>query len=79
MAKRLLVEPKREQVDPDRVWLSIERKYNVAKYESLSVSLGASTAVEPGETIRSATRRAFEELREEFHDVVEVMRESEGV
>lgn len=65
--------------DPDRVWLTIDRKYYVAQYETLLISLGASTSVDPGETIATATRRVFEELKSEFGDVVEVMRGEEGV
>lgn len=65
--------------DPDRAWLGIERKYRVAEYESLTISLGASTTVDPGETVADATRRVFEQIRAEFLDVVEVMRGGEGV
>ena len=61
--------------DPDRIWMSIERTYNVAAYESLKVSVGGSSSVEPGETIATATRRVFDEIRGEFADMVEVIRE----
>lgn len=69
----------KSSADPDRVWLNVERKYRVAQYESMTISLGASTTVEAGETPRAALRRTFDELRAEFADVVEVMREQEGV
>jgi hypothetical protein len=65
--------------EADRVWLGIERKYRVAEYESLSISLGAAVSIEPGETIRSTLRATFSELKEEFADVVEVMRGTEGL
>ena len=61
------------------MWLTIERKYRVAAYESLSVSLGVSSSIDPGETVASTTRRVFGELKEEFGDIVEVMRGDEGV
>lgn len=77
--KKVLARPDAGGVDPDRAWLSIERKYRVAEYESLSVSLGASTSVEPGETVADATRRVFGELLGEFRDVVEVLRGEEGI
>jgi hypothetical protein len=67
------------RVDADRAWLGLERKYRVAEYESLTVSLGASTSVDPGETVATATRRVFDQLIGEFRDVVEVMRGDEGV
>jgi hypothetical protein len=66
-------------VDPDRAWLTLERKYRVAQYESLTVNLGAATAVQPGEDLPEAMKRLFRELREEFSDVLEAMREQEGV
>lgn len=65
--------------EPERMWLTIERKYRVAAYESLSVSIGVSSSVDPGETFGSTTRWVFGELREEFNDIVEIMRGDEGV
>jgi hypothetical protein len=64
---------------PDRVWLTLERKYRVAEYESLTVSLGASTSVDPGENLSDASKRTFEQLKSEFYDVVDVMRSKEGL
>jgi hypothetical protein len=78
MRKKVLAERSNDR-DPDRAWLGIERKYRVAEYESLSISLGASVSVDPGETIADATRRVFGQLRAEFGDIVEVMRGEEGV
>lgn len=72
-----LVEEKETQ--PDRVWMTLERKYRVAQYESLQVSLGASSNVEPGENLSAAQKRVFSQLREDFYDVVDVMREAEGI
>lgn len=79
-SKKVLAEPE-SGVDraPDRVWIGIERKYRVAEYESLTVSLGASSSVDPGEDVRAAARRVFAQLRVEFYDVVEVMRSAEGL
>lgn len=65
--------------DSDRVWLGIGRKYRVAEYESLTVDLGVSTTVEPGETPKDAMQRVFVQLKEEFVDVVEVLRGEEGL
>jgi hypothetical protein len=66
-------------VEPDRVWLTLERKYRVAEYESLTINLGAASSVEPGEDLGGASKRLFRTLRAEFGDVVAVMRESEGL
>ena len=66
-------------VDPDRVWMTLERKYRVAEYESLTVNLGAATTLHPGESVQAGAKRLFGELRGEFNDVLEVMREQESV
>lgn len=65
--------------DPNKVWLTIERKFRVAEYESLTVNLGAAISIDPGETIGSTMSRTFAELKSEFGDVVEVMRGDEGL
>lgn len=64
---------------PERVWITLERKYRVAQYESLMINLGVAGNLEPGETHAGALRRLFTEVRQEFYDVVEVMRETEKV
>jgi hypothetical protein len=69
----------RTDVEPGRVWLTLARKYRVAEYESLTVDLGASSPLEPGETQSQALKRVFAELREDFGDVVEVMKAQEGM
>lgn len=66
-------------VEPDRVWLSLGRKYRVAKYESLSVDIGVSASVEPGESRSGTLKRVFRELLEEYGDIVDVMRDREGL
>lgn len=66
-------------VEPDRAWLTLERKYRVAQYESLSINLGAATSLKPGEDLPAGIRRLFGELHGEFSDVLEVMREQEEV
>jgi len=66
-------------VEQDRVWLSLERKYRVAEFESLAINLGASVTLEPGDTVPDGVKRLFSELRREFNDVLEVMRDQEGV
>lgn len=69
----------RQPVDPDRAWISIERTYRVAVYESLKVSLGVSVSTYPGETVRGALHRAFGELKPEFDDVAGLLRVEHGV
>lgn len=63
----------------DRAWLSLERKFRVAEYESLTVSLGASSSLEPGEDLGAGLKRIFGTVREEFGDVIEVMRADAGI
>lgn len=62
---------------PDRVWMSIERRYKVVDYESLMINVGASVSLEPNESISDGTKRVFKEVREEFNDITEVMKEQE--
>ncbi len=64
-------------MDSDRVWLSLERKYNVAAYETLTVQLGGSVTLNPLESVREGIRRLYGELREEFDDIKEEMRRQE--
>jgi hypothetical protein len=73
------VQPPARPPEPDRVWLSLERKYRVAEYESLTVALGATSSLEPDEDLRAAAKRVFGQLRAEFGDVVDVMRAQEGI
>jgi hypothetical protein len=65
--------------NPDRVWLTLKRSYRVAEYESLTVELGAASSAEPGETTRGTVQRVFGDLKEEFADVLAVMREAEKI
>ncbi len=69
----------RTDIEPGRIWLTLSRKYRVAQYESLSVDLGASTSLEPNESHSAAHKRVFKDLLESFADVVEVMRDREGI
>lgn len=77
--KKVVADAERPKSNADRVWLTVERKYRVAEYESLTVSLGVSATIDDGETIGSTTSKAFGELKSEFGDIVEVMRGEEGV
>lgn len=67
-----------EGKEPDRAWLSMERKFKVVDYESFSISLGATSSCNPGESIGEATNRIWQELKAEYADIIEVMREEEG-
>lgn len=73
------VQPAQTPLEPDKVWLTLERKYRVAEYESMTVNLGAATSVDLGEDLSAASKRLSKTLREEFWDVVGVMREAEGL
>lgn len=64
-------------VDSNRVWISLERKYNVAAYETFTVQVGGSVSLDPLETVREGVRRLYNEIREEFDDIKEVMRKEE--
>jgi hypothetical protein len=63
----------------DRVWMSIERKYKVVDYESLTINIGVSSSLEPNESISDATQRVFKEIREEFTDITDIMKEQEEI
>lgn len=64
-------------VDRDRVWLSMERKYNVAAYETLTIQIGGSVSLNTLETVREGVRRLYGEIKDEFNDIKEVMRREE--
>lgn len=77
--RRVETKPRIEEpsVDRDRVWLSLERKYNVAAYETLTVQVGGSVSLDPVETVREGVRRLYGEIRGEFDDIKEVMKREE--
>lgn len=64
---------------PDRVWMSIERRYKVVDYESLMLNIGASASLQPNESISEGSQRVFKELHEEFNDITELLKEQEGI
>jgi len=55
----------RESENP-RVWLNLERTYNVGQYESLKVVFGASDDIREGESAESAGARLHKEVDEMF-------------
>jgi len=47
---------------PNRVWLTYGRKVNLGNYESVDISMGMSTDLEPGESVRDAITRCGKEI-----------------
>lgn len=65
-------------VEENKVWVSIERTHMVQPYQPLKISVGASSNIDPDNTIKKQLRIVFEELLEEFNDIKEVMIDNEG-
>lgn len=85
MTKRLKreVPPDRPAVnagrDGDRVWVTVSRKVQLAKFDMLEVGLGSSISILPGESESEALRRVGKIVRAEHADLMEVVREDSGV
>lgn len=63
----------------DRVWVSISRKIQLAKFDMLEVGIGSSVTILPGETEAEALRRIGDVVRAEHADLMEVVREDSDV
>jgi len=75
--EKLEVEVRRD--GGDRVWAQVSRKVRLAKYESLEVGCGSTVSVNEGETLSDALKRVGAVVREEFAELLEVLREDAEV
>ena len=73
------VRKKPEDLSPDRVWISIDRRVYLGKQESLNVSCGASVSLIPGEKVSEAMKRIGLTVREEHAELLEVVREEQTI
>jgi hypothetical protein len=65
VGKRSLQKPTELPLQNGTVTVGITRKYNVAQYETLDVTVSVTASSEPGETQKEATQRIFEQLKED--------------
>ena len=70
---------KAEDITPDRVWISIDRRVYLGKQESLNVSCGASVSLIPGEKVAAAMKRIGLTVRAEHAELLEVVREEQTI
>jgi hypothetical protein len=51
------------------VTVGITRKYNVAQYETMDVTVSVTDSTEPGESQADATKRIFDQLKKDAKEV----------